>query len=562
MHCINSIFKTLFYLGLPIAAMAADELRNRVELGLPLLEKKRVVAHYMSNMIYHKDAHSVPTYDSREHFRLDGPSGTIGGFNQTFPIMDFRDTDKSPDEVAEFEVITAMELGIDGFQFFYPLDRPAVMKDYNRNIKAFFRAVERLRVNFKLTVCFCISEQAMPEEQKIRWWGDALKELLAQKAWEDIWLKTPDGRHIIYQWIGDGLCDKAFGIGDILKNASLVEEDAKAYERLADYCGIDIAYVYHVRWWMLKHTDVIDQLLDFYPAFWSFIPVNSRYGAQWDAFAAKCAARNRTYTESVCPDFYTSKLFRKKSDKLYDRIWRLEDALELGVDGMWRWVYVSQLSGELRASMERAIRTDTPIVNVVTWNDYPEGHQVCPDINHNFAFALLLQAYKNIWQGRAELSNRETGIVFYKKYPSSAKPSIADFEVRSEENIPLAEEDFIEAVTILNKPAKLYINGREAGTAEAGIGVKRIPIEAGPVSLKAVREGGIVFDFTAPEWITTEPYRTDRATVGFSSEYSRLWKLVFGDKTPISTCEYAEDSNGVPNWKRGIHLTDEKRKED
>ncbi|MDF7824130.1 hypothetical protein P4B35_08910 [Pontiellaceae bacterium B12227] len=515
----------------------------------------------MSNMLYHKDAQSVPTYDSREHFRLDGPSGTIGGFNQTFPIMDFRETDKTPEEAAEFEVLTAIELGVDGFQFFYPLDRPEVAREYNRNIKAFFLAVEKLGVDFKLTVCLCIAEQDMPEEQKIRWWGDALKELLAERTWDDVWLKTPDGRYIIYQWIGDGLTDQAFGIGDILKRPELVAADAEAYERLADYCGIDIAYVYHVRWWMLKHADVMDQLLDFYPAFWSFIPVNSRYGAQWDAFAAKCAGRNRAYTESICPDFYTSKLFRKKTDKLYDRVWRLEDALQLGVDGMWRWVYVSGLSAELRASAERAIRTDAPIINVVTWNDYPEGHQICPDINHNFAFALLLQAYKNLWQGKPELNRRETGMVFYKKYPASAKPSLADFEVRSEEKIPLAEEDFIEAVTVLTNKAILFMNGKEVGVVEPGIAVKRIPIEPGAVTLKAVRDGQTVFEFTAPEWITEEPYRTDRATVGYSSEYSRVWELVFGDKSPVSTCEYDQDDAGVPNWKRGIHLTDEKREE-
>lgn len=532
-------------------------LPNRAVLSRPLLNEKLVIAHYMSNMLYYDGCHSVPTYDSREHFRLDGPSKAIGGFNQSFPIMDFRGTDKTRDEVAEFEIRTAMELGIDGFQFFYPLNRPEVLKGYNENIKAFFRAVERMDVNFKLTVCLCLAEQSMPEKQKIRWWGDAFKDLLSEKAWQDIWLKTPDGRHIVYQWIGDGLTDDAFGIGDILKDASLVRKDAEAYERLADYCGIEAAYVYHVRWWMLKHTDVMDELLKYYPAFWSFIPINSRYGDQWDAFAVKCKAAARTYTASICPDFYTSKLFRKKTEILYDRIWKLEDALALGVEGMWRWVFVSGLSGELRASAERAIRFDVPIINVTTWNDYPEGHQICPDINHNFAFALLLKAYRNIWQGHSERNDRDIGMVFYKKYPSSAKPSLADFEVRSEENIPLSEEDYIEAVTILQQPARLFLNGNDLGDVPAGISVKRIATRPGPVRLKAVRDDQILFDITASEWITAEPYRTDRSTVGYSSEYDRYWKKIFGQRPPLSTSEYAEDAGGVPNWRRGIHLTDE-----
>ena len=82
------------------------------------------------------------------------------------------------------------------------------------------------------------------------------------------------------------------------------------------------------------------------------------------------------------------------------------------------------------------------------------------------------------------------------------------------------------------------------------------------MSLKAVRGEQTLFEFSAPEWITDHPYRTDRFTVGFTSEYSNLWKRVFGDRPPLSTCEYAENSEGVPNWQRGIHLTDESKSKD
>lgn len=545
----------------PLVENPVAELEPQVENSVPkvsaFVPRKRVIAHYMSNMLYHKGAYSVPTYDAREHFRLDGPSAAIGGFNQTFPIMDFRKTDMTPEEAAEFEVKTAMRLGIDGFQFFYPLSPPKQMQHYNDNIKAFFRAVDRLGVDFKLTVCLCMAEQDLTEGQKIRLWGDPLKDLLSEPSWDDIWLKTADGKHIIYQWIGDGLSDQLWGIGDILKNPNLMDADVEAYERLADYCGIDAAYVYHVRWWMLKHTDVIAKAVEEYPAFWSFDPLNIRYAAQWDAFAKQCNENGKFFTASICPDFYTSKLYRKNTDIMFDRIWKLEDALALGVDGMYRRAYVTGLSQELRASAERAIEFDAPLINVVTWNDYPEGHQVCPDINHNFSFALLIQAYKNIWIGQPELNECETGMVFFKKYPSTVRPSLADFEVRSEDGVPLSEDDFIEAVTILHSPAELFINNRSVGEVPAGISTRRIPAEPGPVSLRAVRGGATVFELTAPEWITDHPYRTDRLTVGYSSEFSNLWKNIFGNKPPVSACEYAEDEPGIPNWTRGIHLTDE-----
>jgi hypothetical protein len=37
---------------------------------------------------------------------------------------------------------------------------------------------------------------------------------------------------------------------------------------------------------------------------------------------------------------------------------------------------------------------------------------------------------------------------------------------------------------------------------------------------------------------------------------------MFGDRTPVSTCEYADAEDGTPNWKRGIRLTDENSNEE
>lgn len=53
---------------------------------------------------------------------------------------------------------------------------------------------------------------------------------------------------------------------------------------------------------------------------------------------------------------------------------------------------------------------------------------------------------------------------------------------------------------------------------------------------------------TAPEWIrmTDKPYRTNRFTYGYSSQYEHYWKAVFGNMAPITSKEYNEDA-GLPN---------------
>ena len=73
---------------------------------------------------------------------------------------------------------------------------------------------------------------------------------------------------------------------------------------------------------------------------------------------------------------------------------------KLSLSGMQRKYMTVGLSQTFRQQLEAAIRTDAPIINVITWNDYPEGHHLAPEVNHNFGFSILLTYYKSVWQGK------------------------------------------------------------------------------------------------------------------------------------------------------------------
>lgn len=528
---------------------------NRSELSLPLCNEKRVMAHYMTNMAFYRGSKHVTTYFDYENYLPNGPTAFMAGSTQSYPLLDYRKS-LGLDAVAEKELKTAKLLGMDGFHFFYPHSPQVFELKYNKTIKAFFRAAERLNIDFKFSLCLCSPNGPESEKQKIQKWGKAIKDILKDTAKSDHWLKTPDGRIIMFLWNNDGLTDAVKYPPETFTAPDKLKYVAGAYAKLADYCGVKFACVYDIRGDQQQDSRFVSAVLDYFPAVWGFVP-NPDKG--WAKVIQECKRRKRGYVATACPDFYTGKPYRKNTKKVYDRLWRLEDMKKCGVDGMWRRVKPLNLSDYFRRDLELGVKFDADMLNVTTWNDFPEGHQICPDINHNFAYAILLKYYKNIWQGKPGLNNREIGMVFFKKYPHKAKPSLADFEVRDNltpgklvrvNEKPLLDEDYIEAVSILEKPARIYVNGRDLGMAPAGISAKRIRIEAGSVSLKAVRDGKTVFSLSTPEWITNAPYRTDRFTFAYSTEFMEYWKKIFGNRKPVVSNEYAEDEKGIPNWKK------------
>ena len=548
---------TSLIIGISLISMIA----GAAEFKLPGKEKK-VIAHYMTNMLFFKGGSYSSTYYDKVNYRPDGPTAFMGGSTQSYPLMDFRYSEDRVGAAAK-EILAAKKLGVDGFHFFYPYDPKFSDSVLNPNIIAFFKAADRLKVDFKMTLCLCLPLRPVSEAEKVKVWGNAIKKIYKAVGKNNSnWLKTADGRNIFFLWNGDFLADKVSSMGDVFKRPEVLSDVAKAYKKLADHIGIKAAFVYDLRSTMHKEPEFYNQILKNFPATWAFIP---RPDGSWQSYVAASQRAKIPFIRSLVPDFYTSKPYKKNGKRLYDRLWRLEDMKKLGVDGMWRRVISVNLSDEYRKNLEAAIKENAPIISVTTWNDYPEGQQICPDINHNFAYAILLKYYKNIWQKKSFKNNKDIGLVFFKKYAAKVKPVIWDFEVREDKpsckialhrvnEKPLVNEDFIEAAVILTAPAKIYLNQKYLGTFPKGITVKRIASRPGKVSLKAVRKGKVLFNFAAPEWITDKPYRTDRFTYSFSSEYMKYWKSIFGNRKMETSCEYAEDAKNIPQWKRIYNL--------
>lgn len=509
-----------------------DELKNRDELSLPIISKKLVIAHCMTNIIRYK-GHKMEDSCNPEYYPPYGNiSSTLGGLTQVLPLSDSFLAEATLDEAVEFEMKAAKQSGIDGFQFYYTLGNDG----WDEIIQAYLRVAKKKNIDFYFT--FCISHPSGGNEDiRADAFGHRIKKIMDEAGHDDPhWLRTPDGRLILYTWYGDSLAD----IPDDLNGKSAAFYIARVYNKLEKITGEKFACIISINEQISQQK--LDQYLDYFPAVWLWtLPYTDHYIG--NMVAKQCKKRKRTFTGSAFPGFYTSKLLKKGT---WDMFHYAADAAAAGISKTERKYIATGLSYNFRKQWEFGIEQDVPLFNIITWNDYPEGHHFAPEINHNDGFSILLNHYKSQWKKETPLvAEKEVIIAFYKKYHHDKKPSpfnipVVEIEKRG---IDLNIEDSVEVVTLLKENGAISMNGFSK-SVPAGLQVTRFAAMPGVVQIALSRGNTIVKQLTCPEWITEYPYRTDRLTYSYSTESLNTLKKLFGtDVFPLST-EYNANATG------------------
>ena len=516
-----------------------DALKNRKELSLPITDRKLVMAHCMTNIIRYK-GHKLEDSCNPEYYAPYGNvSASLGGLTQVLPLSDSFLAEASLDEAVEFEMKAAKQSGIDGFQFYYTLGNDS----WDDIIKAYLRVAKKKKIDFYFT--FCISHPSGGDEtERVEAFSRRIKNILDETGRDDPhWLRTPDGRLIIYTWYGDSLAD----IPENLNGKSAAYYIANAYRQLGENIQEKLACIISINEQITQQK--LDQYLDYFPAVWLWtLPYTRQYVGEM--VARQCKKRKRVFTGSAFPDFYTSKLLKRGS---WDMFHFADEAAKAGIGKTERKYIVTGLSYNFRKQLEFGVQQDVPIMNIITWNDYPEGHHLAPEINHNDGFSILLNYYKGQWKKeQVAFGNQDIIIAFYKKYKHNSTPSPFDIPVVEIERpgISLATEDSIEIVTILPDAAEIVINDQKSLVAR-GLQSTRFPAKAGAVAVLLKRDNKEVAKLICPEWITDKPYRTDRITYSYSNQSEQSLKKLFGNISLPRSSEYNADasSNHIRYYK-------------
>ncbi len=525
----------------------------------PLMTKKSVIAHYMPGFFIYKN-NKAKFIGNKNQYRPDSESSEFGGAVQNYPLVDGSKYPKplKPQNAALEELKAAKKMGIDAFHFLTGMEESKAQRDAKK-LKSFFKAADLLDDDFKFTFCITGPKNSGTVEERIAGMANYLKKFFKVIPINNKhWYKTDDGRLIIFIYMGEQLSEAP---AKVRRKISLLKALAKNYDKAAKLAGVSIAYVYPIRLGLQSNDAYIKAIFDNFAAAWAWRPTEDGGWKSVDSIAKK---KNQSFIRSIAPDSYTSKIYYNKSAKTQTKNKKsrrfhyannVKTLQQAGFNNLWRRTDALKLSREFRHNLESIIANDDKIISVTSWNDYPEGHNMAPDINHNFAFGVLLNYYKKKWHAPAYIPTEDIGLVFFKKYKHDVAPIYWNYTLKG----ATAEHDFIEGVALLKGQAKLYLNGKYMGIAKAGLTEVRIPIMPGAVNFRAVRNGVEVFNFTAPEWITDKPYRTDRLTFAFSSKYDRLWKNMFGKRKQEYSHEYAKDKDAVPFWKKEYKIIPPKK---
>jgi Glycosyl hydrolase family 71 len=488
--------------------------KNEDELKLPVSNRKLVIAHCMTNIIRFKGHKFEDSCDPAYYSSSGNITASIGGLTQVLPMEDSYLKEASLDSAIAFEMRAALASGIDGFQFYYPLGT----ESWDNIIKAYFRVAGAQHIPFYFT--FCISHPSGGnQESRIASYAKRMNDIFSEVGRNNShWLRTPDGRLIVYLWNGDGLAD----IPADLNGFSQAHYIALAYKKLADAVNEKFACTFLINEQISNKK--LNEYLDYFPACWIWtIPYTKNYIGEM--VAATCKKRNRTFMGSAFCDFYTSKLLERGTWNIYSA----EGAAAAGIEKSERKYIVTGLSYNFRKLLEFGIHEDVPIMNIITWNDYPEGHHLAPEINHNEGFSILLNYYKSVWKKEpSPYLGKDVAVVFFKKYKHNIVPQPYHFKlVDIEKGIESSMEDSIEVITLLTQPSILEVNGHTR-RIDAGFRDTKFDQESGSVKVSVYRGGATVLQFTTPQKITLHPYRTDRLTYSYSSEFDQFYEPLFG----------------------------------
>ena len=490
--------------------------------GVIAQNEKLVLAHYMTDMVPQTDRPLVRWIDP-ELADPNGSTASLGGISQTVPMASVYLKDADLTQAVDFEIRAARQLGMDGFQFYYPLGDSTdfLTQRYNEIVSEFISLSDTRYPGFKISLCLSHPNTSQPstEAERIALWSQPIRSLLENTKDSPSWLRSESGALLFYLWVGDALAD---GIQGLATTAAQIRDVGQAYARLSEAIGTPIQYIYQVRRPEID-APYIDSILQTFPAVWGWT-ASEEHSEFWDYLARRCREQGCMYTQSVYPDYYTSKLYRK--DAGYT-ILSTEDALKIGLAGGERHYRVTNLAQTQIHLLQRAVKHDVSIINYVTWNDFPEGHHLAPEQNHNFGPALLLKHFKRLWITGQQKVERDEAIVFFKKYRHDLQPKYsAELKIKSE-NRDVAAEDRIELVTLLTEPAECFLNNHPLGIVESGLQSHSIPSEIGPVSVRVVRDGRELIAFQTPQSITDAPLRTDRLTYSYSSAFDREFRELF-----------------------------------
>lgn len=614
---LNAPAKAVDY---PVVAGMADTVKNTARLNtvnnpLSSTNNPRLTATVMLNM---QPGHPTFTDPDENYMFPYDPTVSpahIGGYHLNKPLYAYYNDTTTWQQVTveqlKQEIRMASYMSIDAFTLCTNFKEASSLRNAHMGvISNYFEAAKQLRaeegITFYLSLEFCNVAPNLPDaDSRLNNAVGYMQELFDNvspygQAYGDIWLKDPDGNPIFY--IFDVMCPlELTALQTFNKLSNSTEVGDAAYASYTNTLTSAFDFWYSLEYWLTDPTEgMFGGEAD--GTHFRFIPRLERFQAlkvsnaaaytkyvNWyknhyvgkvalyfpgmsywkpyfyaeddDVFESileKCS--NRSFVSSIWADHANDK-YRLVSDPSVV----IRDASAVSTnhtpEDVARRCNPARGAERLLNCWSRVLDLSAPsdqLAQVITWNDYEEGHQFAPTLSKNFGYHYINKWFKTIWTTGEEpeigtTNFPEVATVFFHKYNHSLTSSwynttffLLDGELPTNEwNTMWATSDVIQVVSFLAETgtgtngqavgaAKLWVRGNDFLDVPAGMHVSTInldPSDKGTVRVlfnkHHVSPVGRVIDFTANERITDAPYRDDFGMFVQSSEWQTLYEQYF-----------------------------------
>lgn len=416
----------------------------------------------------------------------------------------------TPMESAELEIRRAMRGGIDGFA----IDAWAGSDGAKKVLDNLFAAAEKMKVPFYLTICMdpsCHPRNPKEPGNQIDEYIKSIK-LLLDKHGKSPNLARRNGKPLIVGYASHGVYNTA-EMKKMPEGPEKWQKIRDAYSKIEKAVGQKLYFHYDFdndkkspekAEWIGKHYDAVGGFLG--GSGWRFddklIEAIKKGGAEWSM-----------------PMWFQ---YNNKAGSLH----------------------AGKGTDILRKNWEQARKTNSTLIQFVTWNDYGEETILAPGYETNYTILNLNRYLIDWWkQGKEPKVDKDViHVIFRKNMPGS---TVYPFRERR------TAEGVVEIATILKEPGKVEVENYGSYDAPAGLFVKQFPMKPGKISARVKRGlfGRTAVSVTTHEEITDRPFRENNTLACFSSNFDDEWKLDFPNDKPLYYSEYGDvDGDGLPNW--------------
>ncbi|MBB6460441.1 hypothetical protein [Flammeovirga kamogawensis] len=434
-----------------------------------------------------------------------------------YPLVSDLAKQMSLKEAVDFEIQSAMKMGIDGFSFIYVISKNNnLYKRYNEIIEAYFEVAEEKGYPFYFNIALKFEPNNNLDEA-IADASGVLKHFTNNKySFSKNWHIENDKKVIMLSKVKSLLTKeerkKMEKSDDMIFDISLLFNriDAILQPTIEDYNCIYTCI------WPGRKKEVIEASKKFYTV--KMEAFHMREEKLIERFNNNLKLTNKPFVHSIYHDHVSSYYVEIDSKKKKPRAFVIKE--DLKINECYKEYDDLSLSKGLRLGFEQANNFNASILILNSWNTYIEGSQFRQEYNHGFGLGPLLNTLVEIWKNEEV----DQGVFVAYRNKQKVDSNFLDYKVRKSIGDTQYSQDSIEVITYTKKPSKVIIEGTGKLAIGSGLQITTIPWKKGNLNISLVTEGVEIANLTTTREIREVDNRNQPNVIYQSSFDKRIIK--------------------------------------